>query len=283
MEPRAQKTCYLCGTRNEPDYRFCKNCGAALGAPDGAPQNAAPGTPPPYATPAWQTPDGTQADVFDGVGANEMQAYVGKNANRFLPVFTRMKQTGRRASWCWPVFVLGFFFGLIGQSFWFFYRKMYRVGLILAAVGVLLLGVQTAVTYRPAVRAYATVFSTAQDMAGAMFEGDEAKLDEIFDVIDDAIEDLAQAGGPVRTLTGLLNLTAVVLVSVFAFYIYLRSAEQKIRQFTERNAAQGYDYYQIAALGGTSGGALALSIVFYVLFSLALTLAPLFAALSLLR
>lgn len=122
-----EKICVKCATKNEEHFVYCKYCGAPLPVVD-------------RRAPVSDIPDtGSDGDtVAHGISRREYSIYVGKNAGDIVPSFEALQQSGKKASWCTPVFVLGLFFGFYGIAAWFFSRKMIKTGFILTAVGVFL-------------------------------------------------------------------------------------------------------------------------------------------------
>ncbi len=94
-------------------------------------------TPPPYN--AEPPADSYEGDIF-GTPAKEVAAYVGRRNNRkFMCDFYDRAATGRKAGFNVPVFLLGLLLGPLYMSFWFFYRKCYKIGAVLASVGAVFL------------------------------------------------------------------------------------------------------------------------------------------------
>lgn len=72
---------------------------------------------------------------LESVSDAEITAFIGPNADRFLPAWHDMKDqaTGRKRfvwRWCWPAFVFG--------SAWFLYRRMYATAALLLFVPIFL-------------------------------------------------------------------------------------------------------------------------------------------------
>jgi len=57
---------------------------------------------------------------------DDLRAAIGPNADAFLAYLARVRATGGSGiGWCWPPFFLG--------AIWFFYRKLYRIGVLYIA------------------------------------------------------------------------------------------------------------------------------------------------------
>lgn len=133
---RGGTACPACGAGNPPTGLFCQVCGAPLhrGA-QGQSQQGQPFSPfggQPYAAaPPAQNPYSAAfgglnpSEEIDGVSARDLALYVGENSGYFLPRFKQISQ-GKPVSFN--------FCALFFNFFYFFYRKMYSVGLILLGI-----------------------------------------------------------------------------------------------------------------------------------------------------
>ncbi len=131
------RICPDCGTENEEEYSYCKNCGAKLEIAENKTEyqynNTDSGTYNPNFADAKS--NGFFVDTITGIPSDEVCAFVGKKSPDILKKFSKMEVTGSKVSWCWPVAILGLLLGPIGSAIWFFYRKMYKPALILVALG----------------------------------------------------------------------------------------------------------------------------------------------------
>lgn len=104
------KKCVYCGTQNDSDSRHCKNCGAPLqGAGSFFSHN-------PYLRNTDIAPD----ELIGGNKADDLALFVQASAHRYLPKFKRFAN-GKKLSFNFAAF----FFA----PYWFFYRKLYKVGI----------------------------------------------------------------------------------------------------------------------------------------------------------
>ena len=132
--------CPNCGSHNEPGAVKCSHCGVPLNAaPRTEPQNA-----PIYARGTMDAPDITRVelkptDCIDGIQAQDWALY-------YLMQFFRMEKTGRKITFCFSAFLLG--------PVYFFYRKMWKQGIAMALVQLVLympLALLVLQQYNPAV------------------------------------------------------------------------------------------------------------------------------------
>ncbi|MEE0927615.1 MAG: hypothetical protein UIG59_00365 [Acutalibacteraceae bacterium] len=127
-----KKICVTCSTENENHFTYCKYCGAPLPVIDRAPViiEGAECSCEADANPILE----------DGISREEYRAYIGKSADRILPVFEKMEETKSRFYFCIPVLVLGLIFGFYGIAAWFFSRRIIKYGWLATLCGVLLTG-----------------------------------------------------------------------------------------------------------------------------------------------
>ncbi len=242
------KICTECSTVNENDYKYCKNCGAAL----------------PFEQEERNEPVNQNIyypnDTIEGISADNMSCFVGKNSDKIIPQFARMELTQKKTSWCWPVFILTFLFGICGAAFWFLYRRMYKLGVVLLIVSLLFTVGTTAFAIDKMEGFIRDYFDVLENYTAT---ADDVQLQE--DIIElFASEEMVA----VSTLSNFLNTVRVglsVLGGLFALHIYKRFAANKIKSF-ERPLTD----VELCLAGGTSGGAMAVGIVLYYMVSFAL-------------
>ena len=139
--------CPVCHAQNPPDTLFCERCGQPMrgGVPPQAaqssPQYAEPGMsgtgmPGGFGGPGAQYATGdvmTQlhlAKEYDGISTQDWMKYIGNSAPYYLYQFQRMDESGRKTSFCWSALFI--------PEFYFFYRKMWKQGLLATLVMVVL-------------------------------------------------------------------------------------------------------------------------------------------------
>ena len=129
------KKCLRCGEKNGDEYGYCSLCGAILPEIEVKPTLGDYG-------------DEKGEDIANREGeisVYEMKTFVGKNGDDIVKRFVFMQKTGRKATFCLSVFLLGLFFGLAGVAAWFLYRKMAKpaVWIYLSAFLFKIIGVVT--------------------------------------------------------------------------------------------------------------------------------------------
>lgn len=273
-----KKICSDCGTENEKEYIYCKNCGAPLSsvkkeetppsAPTGgfAPEhnNAAPEYTA-YTSHTQQseytynppggvnyTPYGAYTGYgIDGIPAEDITFFVGKKSAEIMPKFMKMEITRSKTSWCWPAAILGFIFGPMGAALWFLYRKMYKTAIILLAVGALL-------TFTTAAMTYDTNSADIGSVFDAITSGDLEAFSDAINGIGKTQTALDIAAGAVEDIA---NLATCIITGIFGFYAYKEHCVKTIRNFRQSIVDQRYYRMGLASLGGVSGGMLAVGII----------------------
>lgn len=276
-----KKICSECGTANESEYLYCKNCGAPLakkqpepqsefigneadntnGAkadPDRSREQGAPFggyTPPPYGAEGCgrqYSPYSTYAAyAIDGIPAEDVAFFIGKKSAEIMPKFMKMEITRSKVSWCWPAAILGFIFGPFGAALWFFYRKMYKIALILLAVGTVLTFTTTALTYD----------TNSQSINGIFESITEGNTEDLLDAFENIGGETTALDILASGLEDLASLATCVLCGLFGFYAYKNHCIKSIKGFLQNGIDQRYYRMGLASLGGVSGGMLAVGII----------------------
>lgn len=121
--------CPVCGRENPSEEPVCLNCGARLYNGSAAPQNMQ-GAP---FTPFGPEPQGMPnvvsilpTDTVGGHSVADTAEFIQQNSQTYIPKFFRMERTGSRFSMNWAAFIFG--------AYWFLYRKMAMVGVILMLI-----------------------------------------------------------------------------------------------------------------------------------------------------
>lgn len=266
--------CSFCGTENEEEYKYCKNCGSEIVPAANEeketenvkteefvpPQNTAENSDfnsnnATYTTASSGSnykrfPNGIIADSISGVSSDEMALFIGKKAYTILPKFSKMELTGSKVSWTWPVAVLGYLFGPLGAAFWFFYRKMYKPAVILSLIGAVLTVITTIMT--------GSVDINIEVITEAIINGDVegytsalesiSAEDTVFSVIAALIENVS-------------SIATCVICGLFGLNIYKNHCAEKIISYRAVQADSRYYKLGLTAIGGVSGGMATLGVV----------------------
>ena len=257
--------CQNCGQENEPEYAYCINCGTELKPQTNGFYGSAEYTPPPqfnmgggYNYSAYNPyPDYSQIEpTINDVDTKKIQAYVGeKKQNYFLQAFITIKRTARKIFFNWPIVLLGILVGSPYATSWFYYRKMYKVGLIISIALFLLAACSVVVNYDATVQVAETVFETAMS-------GDEAQLQAFLQT--DFKEVQSSATTIFNNIIDIFLYGGIVSVSMYSNYMYLKDVTRKIKKSDQKIGPQNEGYYK--KLGGTSTvAAILIPTLFFVL------------------
>ena len=252
--PGVDDTCVCpnCGTPNPVSGRYCNHCGVPLPTagdtrtrPDAqGPIYARQDPPQPHTAPSGSSAanaDGSRTDSFggmfrrelgpddpiDGIKARDWASYLGGSSLYYLIQFLRMDETRRKTSVSFAAFFLG--------PVYFFYRKMWKAGILFA---VLTLGLT-----------FPTVLALLQAAGSPLVAG----------------MDLGWLV-PASYVCTFLNWCQMFVRSLFALYWYKKESARRIREICDR-MPEGQERSDALILrGGTSVAA----VVIYLLVYLAL-------------
>lgn len=260
--------CKHCKTENEEKYEYCKNCGAPLQrekeqkqtdpftgyAPkseqntysQGGNNNGGQYSPPPNFN-QNSVYGNTYVETIDGIPYGEVATFIGKNAQSYMPVFSKMEITGAKTAWHWPVAVLSFFFGPLVSALWFFYRKMYKIAAILVVIGII------------------------TTIASSLIIGPSLENVDFFDIVmgideeelpdDEQLMDAALRIEIANLLSGFVGLVCTIVCGLFTHSLYKKHIHNTILKYRASNVDMGYYHIGLMSIGGTSGGMLALGFV----------------------
>ena len=242
--------CEVCQTENEPQYKYCKNCGHLLTASENSNNqytNYNDG----------QTPysNGIHINDFDGISAEEMALFVGKNSDKILPKFEKMQITNSKTSWTWPAAILGLIFGPLGSALWFFYRKMHKVAMIFVAIGAVLSILTGTLNYLGGQ-------TVSQAAVESFLSGDiEKAIEEITNAEKNISATQKFLGNLGVLINDVANVASGILAGLFGMYFYKKFCNEKITQYRISSPDTAFYKMGLSYSGGTSGGMLAVGII----------------------
>lgn len=250
--------CSSCGTENEPDYKFCKNCGEEIiieGSSQNNDNNSYNGNKENYAEPNFKrSSNGIIMDSISGIPSDEIALFIGKKGYEILPKFSKMELSNSKVSWCWPVAILGYLFGPFGAAFWFFYRKMYKSAFILSLIGAVVTIITTLMT--------GGLNVDFEILKEALLEGDVEVYTSILqsmtpkETILSSIASIIESGA---------NIASCILCGIFGLYIYKKHTVEKITAYRAMGTDSRFYKMGLASIGGVSGGMVALGIVIMIM------------------
>ena len=237
--------CHECGAENEPQYIYCKNCGASLRS-DTAQKNADRGN--------------TQSSVFgsnygdmhnqsqilntvENIPIEDIAIFTGKKSGDILPKFTKMELTGSKVSWCWPVAILSFFFGPLGAAIWFFYRKMYKEAAIFTAIGII---TSTAI---------GLLAGLSSDMGFIWQNAGEGLYGDFYNSMREILgSELSVRQLAANAVETAVNIITMIVTGLFGFYFYKKHTVKSINRYQNMPIDPQYYRMGLYSIGGTSSG-----------------------------
>lgn len=249
------RICDECKTENEPQYEYCKNCGAHLKTTDG---NNVEFTNLQYNYSQFEQ-ENLYGDVC-GVSREELSAYIFKNSDSIIKTFENMERKGNNISWCWPTAILGLLLGPIGSALWFLYRKLYLPGILLILVGIVATSLSTAVFFADfPVEIVDTLEQIYYFVDTAELGREEKALEEI---LTSKLEQISNYENPTASaINDITSIFCLVVSSLSAYGMYKRKVIDSITRYRANNIDPRYYKMGLTAIGGTSGGMLALGII----------------------
>ena len=256
-DQKGERYCIACGRLNPPGTIRCEQCGADLS--DIGRENPQYRQRPTNVQDAYhQMMRDFQADMMngseiDGVSVQDIAIFVGKNPVYFVNVFRQLFEKIRSMIFNWPALIFSFFY--------FFYRKMYKAGILVLLLNILVwlpsFLLVKAVLPQAFPQAYSDptiIYTFAYDFTGL-----------------ERLAVLAQTANYVKILIALL-------CGMFANKIYMRhtiSTVKKIRDARPDASLEEYRY-ALARTGRTSaGGAVLIGVILLIaLFLVSSTAIP---------
>ncbi len=213
--------CPHCNAVNPMHGRYCQMCGTAL---ENAGVQSGPDAYGQYGQNAQRydrqpnpgfKPGDSAFEHWDinGISSRELSAYTGSSSYYFLRQFKLILRTQYNISWNWSALVFGFFY--------FFYRKMYKVGLALLGFSI--------VSSIPAFLPYFGPTDATIEMMGVAIAYNSA---------------VAAQTAPVVQILNMMRWLLSIWCAVFANKLYLKTVLQDIQRCKESfDVAEGTPEY----------------------------------------
>ncbi|MBR2732423.1 MAG: zinc-ribbon domain-containing protein [Clostridia bacterium] len=249
LGPAGEKICPYCGQKNDDDALHCKYCGAPLTYGAGQP----------FPRGNLNT-DALPFDASERIGehtAGELAAFVQPSAARYLPKFQRFA-AGKGFSFNWAA--------LLFTPFWFFYRKLYKAGILF----LLLFAVIPLLTVNLQQRIVDAVMPYAEILSGETQPSDEEAMRMLTEIGEKTAKPMAIIIGA----HALLHLIGALT----ADRIYYKKIRDDLALLREQGVDEATGRFLIARRGGVSIlnfllSFLALELLSQLLYSLADTIA----------
>lgn len=212
--------CPKCGAENPKETFYCSKCGTPINIVNNQTYNQAQNNNQnPFAS-AFDPMAGINPEEdMGGVTAGELAKFVGNNTPYFIRVFSRIKTFGRgRFSFC----------GFLFSGFYLLYRKMYKLGAIIAAAMIVLLLVETYIEYSPAYSALESAMKASAAGAAGYFAGYTTMI-KAFSSLDFN----NQIWIFVMALCSSLRLGIQIIVGIFANRWYFRHCRDQVKKIKQ--------------------------------------------------
>lgn len=173
----------------------------------------------PSSAPFSVNPFETTDEKINGESLADVAAYVRNNQLRFINIFRRQEQTGKKTGWNWGAF----FFG----QYYFFFRKMYKQAIILLCAGLTISCLFTLLTgkYAPeTIKAIADLQTLKSTDMTVFFE----KLAAIQKVAD------YSTYSAIAYSAGAAGLLLRIVFAIFADSMYKTEATQLIKRVNQK-------------------------------------------------
>ncbi|MGN0620305.1 MAG: RING finger protein [Porcipelethomonas sp.] len=226
-EKDGEKICRMCGASNKAHSLICEKCGSPMignnqeMGVDQRQYGGCNGNGAPYGAMNFNPDDkfcGMNPDEeFEGVKLSEVSEFVGKNRYYYLPMFKRMKDTGKSVSFN---FVCLFF-----PQLYFANRKMWLFTVLTTLIS-FVLSVPTLMYYMADMNLAGAAVSS-MNFNGAVFV-------------------------TASRLTYYLNIAFTVLMCLFANKLYYHHVLKKVRQLKNMSGGAGIPEESMQRYGGTS-------------------------------
>lgn len=178
----------------------------------------------PFGLPLFQPAYENDKDTIDGESVADVAAAVRTNAPRFITIFKKQETTGKKASWNWGAF----FF----SAYYFFYRKMYKQGILLLALNFALGYAESFFLAKLAPQTAKAIGEFTEQLASGSFN---------FDAMMSFSKTLAQLDDYhtffwVQSGFVILSVVITLIMAIYADYIYKNTVIQLVRRTKARLA-----------------------------------------------
>ena len=202
--------CGMCGEEYDKDLKSCPDCGAPNFTKFGGS----------YVVYDFLGGVPADADLGDGVTADEAKRFVAANTHRYIPKFAAMA-SGIKSSWNW----LAFFF----PSAWLLGRKMYKTGILTGVLSVAFS--MLAIPFNKSLNYY-------------IGSQNATSYTQLFDTIRDNLPKIGMAVVISAALGLVFNLVLKIYVGLKADYLYKKHAIATIKDIKANSEDIEYDFHR---------------------------------------
>lgn len=208
---------------------------------------------------------GVRPDIMiDGIPAAEYADYIGeKKSGRYIRRFLNMERFGRKIS----VSLCAFIFGPI----WYFYRKMFKEGLLFL-VGILVL--TSVMTWCSVTEASVALYKEMGEVYGEVISGN-ISMSEMQEILTEKEQEYLskpassedRAKEIIYTVAEVLDLALMLGMSFFADFLYKRKTKADILKIREECSDMITYRRTLRERGGTSTGGAVIAVIAVVAIS----------------
>lgn len=237
--------CPNCGTENPAEEPVCQKCGARLyNTQNGGRPFVPPILLPNMANQQFKAKDAIPISPLDNLGKNtvcDTAEFIGTNADKYIPKMYKLEKEKKKASWNWAAFLF--------SPYWFFYRKIPTVGIILMAIMLLVSGFCTTRNVLEK--------QTAVSKAMTEFYDGKATQEQVMNIYYDYMKT------PEVIVTMGVTLLIHLYSGIMANYHYKKKAEKDVQNI--KKSSQNPEQYRMNLFrkGGVSALMLILSLMGY--------------------
>ena len=227
------RRCPNCGAPNDGFFEYCYKCGTPLNLRSPYGQHYAP----------YNGSGQYEPATIAGQPIEDVKSFVGQTEGgiKLTRKLIDIEVSRSHTHWCWPVFL----FSLLGPMFtaiWFFYRKMYKTGVLVALAGLMLFGADTLINFE-------YNLALAQEMENLL--GSSESFYEFMQKLSTDATTLPSQSSLGTLLTSLVELGSLALgvgMAMFATGIY----RSHIGKTLMANPQLSGNFFALTAKGGTS-------------------------------
>jgi hypothetical protein len=254
--PVRTQVCPACGTINDVGEPVCIRCGQRLYLPSAGDPNAYnPQVNSPFGKKGFHYGYAQTNFEIDGIPAQEVAAYVQQNADIYLTKFLYMDNHNAKTGFNWA----GAFFPFL----WLMYRKMYKTGLIVLCLFVLL----GAMTFN---KAQIENSKASQEILHAVMSR-EITPDEGIEAINELpVIEVTAMGYALLIISFSLRLAICLFVALKGDGLYRKKVVKDILSIREQADTSESYFMLLAQKGGATLGGMFGSFALYILFTIGL-------------
>ncbi len=206
-----------------------------------------------YGQPFGQNPYQLRAETIDGVNTEDVELFLGKSAQKYIPVFSKMELTGTKTAVNLLVLIFSVLISPIFAACWFLHKRMNKLG-----IAIFLICAITEFAYLYTAFSAASALISAEIAAGA-------DIAVIMNKLSVLISQAVSSNSVALAMNGLysfVSLTVGVISGIFANRLYKNFVIEKIKSVSAKSEE---DYRsQLVRRGGTRNALWVILLILYI-------------------